>query len=371
MKRRLVVGVVAAVSLAVTPVSAQADHGLGTSGFVHQTNLVSNLSGVAAHQDPNLVNAWGLTSSSTSPFWVADNGTGLSTLYNTAGTPLSLVVTIPPPAGSPAGTVAAPTGTVFNGTTDFVVSNGTTSGPSRFIFATEDGTIAGWNPTVDPTHAILAVDNSGSDAIYKGLAIGSTATGNFLYATNFHAGTVDVFDGSFHPTTLAGSFTDPTLPDGFAPFGIQNINGVLYVTYAKQDANKEDDVAGRGNGFVDAFDTSGMLLGRVASGAPLNSPWGLTLAPSTWGRVAGDLIVGNFGDGAINVFDPVTGDWRGGLKTETGEPLRIDGLWALRPGNGGNGGDPNLLYFTAGPNDETDGLFGSLTQVHPIDDDNG
>jgi uncharacterized protein (TIGR03118 family) len=279
------------------------------------------------------------------------------------------VVTIPPPAGSPAGTISAPTGTVFNGTTEFKVSNGTTTAPSRFIFATEDGTIAGWSPTVDTTHAIIAVDNSGSGAIYKGLAIGSTATGNFIYATNFHAGTVDAFDGQFHPaTTLLGSFSDPALPTGFAPFGIQNIGGVLYVTYAKQDADKEDDVAGRGNGFVDAYGTNGILLGRVASGVPLNSPWGLALAPATWGRLAGDLLVGNFGDGAINVFDPATGGWRGGLKTETGDPLRIDGLWGLRYGNGGNGGDPNLLYFTAGPDDESNGLFGSLTQVHPVDE---
>ena len=339
MKRRFIVAVTAVVALAVLPAGAQENHGLGTSGFVQQRNLVSNVPGRAEHTDPNLVNAWGISSSATSPFWVADNGTGVSTLYNGSGNAVPLVVTI---AGG------APTGTVFNPTNDFVVSSGGKSGRSFFIFDGETGIISGWNPNVDSTHSVVAVDNSASGAVYKGLAIGSNASGNFLYAANFHAGTVDVFDGSFHP---AGSFTDPSVPAGFAPFGIQNIGGNLYVTYAKQDAARH-----------------GNLIRRVASGVPLNSPWGLAIAPSTWGRLAGDLLVGNFGDGAINVFDPVTGDWRGGLKTETGEPLRIDGLWGLRYGNGGSGGDPNTLFFTAGPDDEANGLFGSLTQVHPVED---
>jgi uncharacterized protein (TIGR03118 family) len=368
MQRRLIALVAAALTLAVVP-SAEADHGLATSAFVHQTNLVSNIPGFAQTTDPNLVNAWGITASSTSPFWVSDNGTGVSTLYNGAGQPVPLVVTIASPAGSPPETKATPTGTVFNPTSDFVISNGTKSGKAFFIFATEDGTISGWNPNVDATDSILAVDNSAARAVYKGLALGSTESGNFLYATNFRAGTVDVFANNFQPATLApGAFTDPMVPAGFAPFGIQNVGGLLYVTYAKQDAARHDDVAGRGNGVVDVYDTSGTLLRRLAAGAPLNSPWGLALAPSTWGRVAGDLLVGNFGDGAINVFDPVTGAWRGGLKTETGAPLRIDGLWGLRFGNGGNAGSPNTLFFTAGPNDEQDGLFGSLTQAPPTDD---
>jgi uncharacterized protein (TIGR03118 family) len=379
MHRRLATAVAVAAVLAAVPVASQAssqNHGLGTSAFVHQTNLVSDVPGLAQTTDPNLVNAWGITSSSTSPFWVADNGTGVSTLYNGAGQPFPLasplVVTIPPPAGSAPGTTSAPTGTVFNGSSDFVVSSGGHSGPSRFIFDTEDGTISGWSPTVDATHAILAVDNSASGAIYKGLALGSTATGNFLYATNFHAGTVDVFDKNFAPATLSpGAFTDPLLPAGFAPFGIANIGGQLYVTYAKQDADAEDDVAGRGNGFVDVFDTSGTLVRRFASGAPLNSPWGLAVAPATWGRIAGDVLVGNFGDGAINVFDPATGDWRGGLRSDSGGPLTIDGLWGLRFGNGGNGGDPNTLFFTAGPDDEQHGLFGSLTQTGPPEEEDG
>ncbi len=371
MQRRFITVAIAVVALAVVPAAGQArsaDHGLGLSAFVHQTNLVSDVPGLAAHTDPNLVNAWGITSSPTSPFWVADNGTGVSTLYNGAGTPVSLVVTVPPPAGSPPGTTSAPTGTTFNGTSDFVVT-GSGSGPARFIFATEDGTISGWNPAANPTQAILKVDNSASGAVYKGLALGSTASGNFLYTTNFHAGTVDVFGNHFAPVTLgAGAFTDPALPAGFAPFGIANIGGQLYVTYAKQDADGHDDVAGRGNGFVDVFDTSGTLVRRLASGKPLNSPWGLAVAPSTWGRVAGDLLVGNFGDGAINVFDLASGDWRGGLKADTGGPLQIDGLWGLRVGNGGNGGDPNKVFFTAGPDGESHGLFGSLTQSPPLDD---
>jgi uncharacterized protein (TIGR03118 family) len=365
MYRPLITTIAAVVGLAAVPAAAQA-----TPAFVHQTNLVSDIPGLAATTDPNLVNPWGIASSPTSPFWIADNGTGVSTLYNGAGQPIPLVVTIPPPAGSPPGATAAPTGTVFNPTSDFVVLQGMASGPSRFLFATEDGTISGWNPTVDLTHAILAVDNSASGAIYKGLALGNNGTGNFLYAANFHASTVDVFDHNFVETALPGSFSDPLLPPGFAPFGIANLGGDLYVTYAKQDADQEDDVAGPGNGFVDVFDTNGNLIRRLISGRPLNSPWGLAIAPSTWGRFAGDLLVGNFGDGRINAFDPTTGEGEGGLRTDGHAPLTIPGLWGLRFGNGGNGGDASTLFFTAGPNDEADGLFGSLT-VPPSHDASG
>jgi uncharacterized protein (TIGR03118 family) len=327
-----------------------------------QVNLVSNIPGLALTTDPDLVNPWGISHSGGSPFWVSDNGTGVSTLYNpaTPGIKLGLVVTIPPPAGSPAGTTSKPTGQVFNGSADFVVTNGTTSGRSLFIFATEDGTIAGWSPTVDPTHAILAVDNSGAEAIYKGLAIGSNAAGNFLYAANFHAGTIEVFDKDFHQVQLAGSFTDPNIHTGFAPFNIQNLEGKLYVTYAKQDADGEDDVAGPANGYVDIFDTNGNLLQRLATRGRLNSPWGLAFAPPSFGAFAGDLLVGNFGDGRINVIDPVTGEFLDQLRDANNRAITIDGLWGLIVGNGGNGGDPGKIYFTAGPNDEADGLFGSL-----------
>jgi uncharacterized protein (TIGR03118 family) len=376
MHRRLIPTIAAIVVLGVVPAAQarSANHGLATDAFVHQTNLVSDIPGFAAVTDPHLVNAWGITYPPTGPFWISDNGTGLTTLYNSVGQPFPIlspiVVAIAPPAGSPVGTLATPTGTVFNGTNGFVVAEGLLSGPARFIFATEDGTISGWNPAVDATHTIFGADNSASGAVYKGLALGSNSAGDFLFATNFHDGTVDVFDNGFVQQTLpAGAFTDPILPAGFAPFGIANIGGDLYVTYAKQNAERHDDVAGRGNGFVDVFDTSGTLLRRLISGAPLNSPWGLAVAPSTWGRLAGDLLVGNFGDGAINVFDPSTGGWRGRLKTETGAPLTIPGLWGLRFGNGATAGSTNTLFFTAGPNDEADGLFGSLTQAPPTGDD--
>jgi uncharacterized protein (TIGR03118 family) len=256
--------------------------------------------------DPNLKNPWGLAANPTGPWWVSDNGTGVSTLYNGSGTKLGLTVTIPPSPTSTTG--GTPTGIVFNGSSDFVVSQAGKSGAGRFIFATEDGTIAGWNPQVDGTHAVLAVDNSGLGAVYKGLALASSGGHAYIYATNFNSVKVDVFDTNFAPHTFsANQFTDPNLPAGFAPFGIAKISGLLFVTYAKQDAAKHDDVKGPGNGFIDVFDTSGDLLGHIASGGPgglkeLNSPWGIALAPKGFGQFGGDLLVGNFGDGHINAF---------------------------------------------------------------------
>ncbi len=354
---------IATLLLLLVPVAAYAQGG----GFYQQTNLVSDLSG-AKFQDPNLVNPWGLSHGPTTPWWVSDNGKGVSTLYDGNGTPVNplspgsppLVVTIPPPAG---GTTAAPTGNVFNGTSGFVVTEGSASGPSRFIFATEDGTISGWNPTVDQTHAILTVDNSASEAIYKGLAIGSNSSGTFIYATNFHAGTIDVFDSNFAPATLSGSFTDPKIPIGYAPFGIQNISGNLYVTYALQDANKEDDVAGPAHGFVDVFDTSGNLIRRLISHGRLNSPWGLALAPADFGRFSNALLVGNFGNGRINAYNLNTGEFLGQLRDQSNTPITIDGLWALGFGNDAAAGKHNELFFTAGINDEANGLFGKITFV--------
>src|SRR5712692_9983860 len=270
--------------------------------FYQETDLVSNIPGLATHTDSHLKNPWGMASSSTSPFWVSDNGTGVSTLYNGAGEPFPvgspLVVTIPH---------GTPTGQVFNdfnvtSPSDFTVASGR---PSLFIFATEDGTISGWNPFVPAflsTVAILEVDNSAAGAVYKGLAIGSVGTDNFLYAANFHAGTIDVFDKNFAPASLLGSFSDPRIPTGFAPFNIQNLEGKLYVTYAKQNAAKHDDVAGKGNGFIDVFDTDGNFLQRVDSQSKLNSPWGLVFAPADFGRFSNDLLVGNFGDGRINAY---------------------------------------------------------------------
>lgn len=326
-------------------------------GFYQQTNLVSDLPG-AQFTDGQLVNPWGLVASSTSPWWISDNGTGLSTLYNGQGVKIPLAVTIPVPAGSPAGSTAAPTGTVFSSSGFNVSENGITA-PSRFIFSTEDGTISSWSPTVDPTNAILEVDRSkvGAGAVYKGLTLGSNAAGTFLFATNFRSGAVEVFDSNFN---YVSSFTDPTLPKGYAPFGIQNIGGNLYVTFALQNAAKHDDVAGQGHGFVDLFNTSGHLLRRIASRHDLNSPWGLAQAPANFGKFSNDLLVGNFGDGLIHAFNPLTGEERGVLKGAKGAPIQISGLWALQFGNGAAAGATNELFFTAGIDGEAHGLFGDL-----------
>lgn len=330
-----------------------------------QTNLVADspTTATARFYDPDLVNPWGMSSSATSPIWVSDNGTGLSTLYNGAGVKQGLVVTIAPPLG---GTSAAPDGQVFNAGgagSAFNVSSGGKTGSSRFIFATEDGTISGWSPSVDGTHSIIAVDNSAAgNTVYKGLAIGSPSPGvTRLYAANFRSGQVEVSDQAFN---LVGTITDPGVPAGYAPFNVQVLNGQLYVTFALQDAAKHDDVKGPGNGFLDRFNLDGTGMVRLVSNGPLNSPWGLAIAPAAYGNLANDLLVGNFGDGTIGAFSS-TGSFLGDLLDTKGMPISIDGLWGLRVGNGGNGGSSNLLYFTAGPNGEADGLFGTLAAPEP------
>jgi uncharacterized protein (TIGR03118 family) len=320
-----------------------------------QTNLVSDIPGLAAVTDSSLVNPWGIAFGSKTPFWIADNGTGVSTIYKPDGTKLSLTVTIPPPAGT-SGT-AAPTGTVFNGTTDFVVSGNAASGPAIFLFATEDGTISGWNPNVDLTQAVLVVDNSALSAVYKGLALAETPEGSFLYATNFHDGIVEMYDTKFQ---LVKTFTDVSVPPGYAPFGIRNIRGKLYVTFALQNDAKHDDVAGPGHGFVDVFDLSGHKLQRLVSRGPLNSPWGLALASANFGKFSNALLVGNFGDGRISGFNLETGAFRGQLLNAQGSVLSINGLWTITFGNGTSTGPTNTLFFSAGINDEADGLFGRL-----------
>jgi len=318
---------------------------------------------LAAVTDPDLVNPWGIVHSPTSPFWIADNGSGLSTLYTGSGAKVPLTVTVPPPGGAPG--PSAPTGIVFNPTSDFQVA---ASKPAHFIFDTEDGTIAAW---ASGTSAILEVDNSGSSAVYKGLALANNGSGNFLYASNFHAGTVDVFNSSFTKTSLSGSFTDPSMPAGYAPFDIQNLGGDLYVTYAKQNAAKHDDVAGPGNGYIDVFDLNGDLLRRLVSNGPLDSPWGLTIAPTGFGTYGGDLLVGNFGDGTIDVFNPLNGHFINTLDGPGNVPVVIQGLWGLEFGNGASGGSADTLYFTAGiPGGgavEDHGLFGSLAAVQVPD----
>lgn len=351
---------------------------ISTRQGYRQTNLLTddpaNLgkAGDSLLVDKSLVNPWGVSFSPTGPFWVSDNGTGVTTLYNGNGQPFPfppqppLVVTIPPPKDSPAGTVAAPTGQVFNSTTsDFVVSKDghpRDGKPAVFLFVTEDGTISGWNPQVDPTHAILAVDSSASGAVYKGLAL----LGDSLYAADFHNNKIDIFSKDFH---LDGSFTDPQATQlGFAPFNIQNLGGKLYVTFAKQNGpDNHDDQAGPGNGFIDVFDPSNDSLTRLASGtavggknSALNSPWGLALAPADFGKFSHDLLVGNFGSGQIDAFDPNSGAFLGKLRDISGKPIQIDGLWSLTFGNGGQAGKTNELFFTAGINDEQHGLFGKI-----------
>jgi uncharacterized protein (TIGR03118 family) len=341
---------------------------LALSNVFLQTNLVSDISGLALNTDSSLKNPWGLAASPTGPWWVADNNAGVSTLYNGAGVKQTLAgassVLIPPPAGSDSTTLAAPTGLVFNGDGGFTVAEDGKTGSAAFIFATEDGTIAGWSFGVDPSHAILEVDNSASGAVYKGLAMGTDRDGrHLLYATNFHDGTIDVFDSKFRPTSVGHDFTDPNLPDGFAPFNIANIDGKLYVTYAKQNDDKHDDVAGAGNGFIDVYNTNGKFLRRLTSGGLLNSPWGITKAPDDFGPYEGDLLVGNFGDGRINVVNPHSGKIIAQLNDPNGNPITIGGLWALRVGNGGQAGDTHALFFTAGINHENDGLFGEIQAI--------
>jgi uncharacterized protein (TIGR03118 family) len=348
------------------------------------TNLDSDLKGVAAVQDTLLQNSWGVAfSPAASPFWIADNASGCSTLYNGDGTIVPLQVNIPLPGNvvpmtdcktvnpknPPKPTPAAPTGIIWNPSSAFVVPG--TQLQAAFIFDTEDGTISAWAQGLTPaTNAVLAVDNSqvpnaANGAVYKGLAFGVNVNGALLFATNFRAGTIDVFGppttpgGLFTTATTDGGFVDPDIPHGFAPFGIQNINGNLFVTYAKQNGTRDADVAGQGNGFVDIFDTGGHLIRRFASRRTLNSPWGVARASFAFGRFSGDILVGNFGDGTINVFNSA-GDFRGQLSGADGKPLTITGLWTLTLG-GGARSSSDTLFFTAGPNNQNDGQFGTIT----------
>ncbi|HLO35273.1 MAG TPA: TIGR03118 family protein [Candidatus Deferrimicrobium sp.] len=339
-------GLLAALAVPVTARNVNADN-------LYQVHrLWSDVKDAAAGQDTDLVNGWGIAASPTSPWWVSDNGTSKSTLYNgVTGAKLGLTVTVP----------GAPTGIVFNGVaSDFKVDAGTGLVNSRFIFATDDGQIAGWNGV--GTAAIHAAGTPG--AIYLGLAIGSTGGAQFLYAANFPAARVDVFDRAFQPASLAGDFTDPNLPAGYAPFGIQNIGGEIFVAYAKQNADGDEELHGEGLGVVDVFGTDGTFHGRVATFGDLNAPWGLAKAPAGFGKFSGDLLVGNFGDGRIHAFRWTADDgWEahGVIKGVDHRPISIDGLWGIGFGNGAAAGPTNTLYFASGPDDETHGLFGSIT----------
>jgi uncharacterized protein (TIGR03118 family) len=309
------------------------------------TKLVSDVSGVATFTDPNLVNPWGLAAAGTNPWWVSDNGTGLSTLYNGQGQIQSLVVNVPP--GSTGGSTGVPTGIVANTTTSF--------GGSFFIFDSEDGTIQTWAGAPSTT---IVVDN-GTAAVYKGLAIAQMGTSNVLYAANFRSGKVEAYDTNFHAVTLASkAFFDPNLPAGYAPFNIQPVGGNLIVAFAEQDSAKHDEIDGPGLGYVDEFDTNGKLLLRFQHGNYMNAPWGIALAGSNFGTFSGDLLVGNFGSGAVVAFNPTTGKALGSLVGSGNKTIVVPGLWALAFGQGGNNGPSDWLYFTAGIKNESHGLFG-------------
>ena len=352
-----------------------------------QTNLVANKAGVAPVTDPNLQNPWGAAWAPGGPLWTSDNNDGLSTLYTGAGTIIPLVVTIPGTAIDAAAT-SNPDGIVWNPNPgQFLISGNGTKAGATFIFDGEDGGIWAWTPAVDPINprpgaaatstATLVLDNSliagKPGAVYKGLAYGTNMHGNFIFATNFRAGTVEVYDASFKLTKLDGSFTDPNIPANFAPFGIANIDGDLFVTYAEQDpaTGNHDPVVGDGLGFVDVFSTDGVFIRRFASRGVLNAPWGVVRAPLGFGSKGGDILIGNFGNnghfgGWINAFDS-RGQFRGELRSPQGKPISIDGLWSLYFGTFA-ASDGDTLYFTAGPNNQLDGIFGKITAVRPAHD---
>jgi uncharacterized protein (TIGR03118 family) len=329
-----------------------------TSTFYNQVNLVSDNGAPGSRTNPNLVNGWGLAHTATGPWWVSSADKGLSIEYDGAGGQTEPDVIIPPAAGQ---TEGSPTGASGNDSAAFAISANGKSAPSLYVFTTEDGTIAGWNPAVDVTHAVKVVDNSASGAVYKGGAIAVRKHHALFYAADFHNGKVDAFDANFQPLSLpAGAFTDSHLPAGYAPFNVANVNGNLFVTYALQDAPAHDDVGGPRHGFVDVFTTAGSLVRRFASRGSLDSPWGIAVAPASFGLFSGDVLIGNFGNGKISAFNS-KGRFQGFLTGSDGNPVEIPGLWGLGFGNGAQAGPTNTLYFAAGPDEESHGLFGTLT----------
>jgi uncharacterized protein (TIGR03118 family) len=341
--------IVTAFVIAAIAASARAN-----SGY-EQTNLVSDGAVPGTITDKNMLNPWGLANLPNGPWWMAENNNGTTEIFRGDGTQLGSAITIP---SAVMGNTSNPTGVVANTSNDFKLADGN---KALFIFDGEDATITAWNSGSGATAELK--QNVGSPSVYKGLALGSVGTSNFLYATNFHNGSIDVFDSTFKPTTVMGSFTDPNLPTGFAPFGIQNFGGNLFVTYALQKPGAHDDQSGPGNGFVDVFNTQGVMQQRLVSNGVLNSPWGLAMAPGNFGQFSNDLLVGNFGDGTINAFDPHTGVFLGTLKDLNGDAISINGLWSIKFADGGMTGATNSLFFTAGFNDEADGLFGHIDAV--------
>lgn len=338
------------------------DRCLLSTGFT-QINLDSDVPGLARVTDSNLVNPWGIAFSPTGAFWFGENGTSVSDVVDGDGQILPITVSIPGANGSR----GTPTGVVYNGGSGFQVAANGVSGSAQFLFATEDGTISGWNPKVDFSHALETVDNSAQGADYMGLALANGADGkSYLYAADFGRGEIDVFDSNFHQVALSGSFGDPNLPAGFAPFNVQNINGQLFVAYVKKDAAGNEDVPGAGNGLIDVFSTSGNLVERLASGGALNSPWGLAVAPQSFGTFGGALLVGNNGDGRISAYDLGSGAYLGQLTDSAGNPIVLDNLWGLTVGNDHLAGNSKTLFFAAGIDREQHGLFGAIQNSQSV-----
>ena len=359
-KRVTAAGGAAALTAGIVAAGGAPASAAGGHVYVTQTNLVSDQPGIAPVTDPSLVNPWGMsfgTGATPTPVWVSDNGTDSTTLYRGATVPptaakVPLTVTIP---------WGEPTGQVFNASpTDFMVSGGGTSAPAKFIFASESGYITGWNPTIPGGATTAQTAVHFPTAVFKGLALGTVGGQQYLYAADFHNNKIDVFNNAFRQQKWAHAFTDAMLPKGYAPFNVQVLRGALYVTYAMQDKDRHDDAARLGRGWVDVYNLKGKLLKRLVRHGALDSPWGLTIAPSSWGKYAGALLVGNFGNGRVNAYNARTGHFVGALFGTDAKPLAIDGLWGLMVGNGVSG-DPQSVLFTAGPGGESHGLFGELT----------
>ncbi len=343
--------------------------GASVTGVYQQVNQVSDIPGVARVTDPNLVNPWGMSEPSANgggPVWVSNNNHNNARLYTgDQGTPPGPFSPVPLVVNIPGG---APTGQVFNPTADFVVKAGNKSGPARFIFASENGAITGWDPTLPPFEKPTGLSRDAktavpvSNSVYKGLAIGANSNGNVLFASNFRTGQIDEFNATFQMIAHPGLFEDRRMPHNYAPFDVAVFGTSLFVTYAKQDALKHDDVKGPGNGYLDRYSLDGALEQRMVTRGPLDSPWGMVMAPAGFGGFAGDLLVGNFGNGRINAFDPATGAFMGTMTNPDGQTIVINGLWGLIFGDA-TVANPQTLIFSAGIADESHGLLGTLTAV--------
>ena len=334
--------------------------------FVTETDLISD----SMPNETAFKNAWGISFGPNTPMWISENGSSQTQVFDPANAAAGPILTVKIPSDDPSGDPSAPTGQVFNGdTTAFLVNPANPNSAAKFIFAGEDGGISAW---AGGASATIEVHQGAQGSVFKGLAIGKLNGASVIYATDFHNGMVDIFNGNWQPVNITGAFHDPKIPSGFAPFNIQSVGGNLVVTYAKQDADAHDDVPGAGNGFVDVYSASGVLLDRFQHTGLLNSPWGVAQVPvGSWGNISGDILVGQFGSGHIAVYRP-DGHFEGPLQGANGKPVTIDGLWALTFGGGGaKNGDPNTLYFSAGPNGEADGLFGKLTVGFHNDNDHG